>query len=53
MTGKEFIENIGTVSTEKILDTLEFIGCDGYYKDFYYPAIEELRRRMTNENKTN
>ena len=49
MTDKEFVENIGIVETEKLLNTLEYIGCDGYYKDIYYPVIEELRRRLKNE----
>ena len=53
MTDKEFVENIGTIATEELLDTLAYIGCDVYYKDFYFPTIEELKRRITNEDKLN
>lgn len=53
MTDKEFVENITTVSNEELFRVLDLIGCDGYYKDIYYPVIEELKRRLPNENKTN
>lgn len=46
MTDKEFIANITTIDSEELLKTLEYIGCDGYYKDIYYPVINELKRRL-------
>ena len=46
MTDKEFLANITTIESEKLLKFLENIGCDGYYKNLYYPVIEELRRRL-------
>lgn len=46
MTDKEFLANITTIESEELLKVLENIGCDGYYKDIYYPVIKELRKRL-------
>lgn len=46
MTDKEFIENIDKIGTDELFDTLEYIGCDGYYYGVWRAIIEELKKRV-------
>lgn len=46
MTDKEFIENIDKIGADELFDTLEYIGCDGYYRDVWWAIIEELKKRV-------
>lgn len=52
MTDKEFIENIDKIGADELFDTLEYIGCDGYYYDLWYAITEELKKRVVEERPT-
>ena len=51
MTDKEWIKNLPKESNEKLIEDLEYFGCDGYYKDLWRCALNELERRFVQYDK--
>ena len=47
MTDEEFLANLGNIDNEKLIQSLQSCGHDGYYNDLYYPIIEEIKRRLS------
>ena len=47
MTDAELIANICNISNDELIDTLIYIGCDGYYADIYDATINELKKRLS------
>ena len=51
MTDREWIENLPKESNEKLIEDLEYFGCDSYYKDLWWCALNELERRFSQYDK--
>lgn len=47
MSDEEFLANLGNIDNEKLIQSLQSCGHDGYYNDLYYPIIEEIKRRLS------
>ena len=47
MTDEEFVANLRNIDNEKLIQSLQNCGHDGYYNDLYYPIIEEIKRRLS------
>ena len=46
MSDQEWIKNLPKESNEKLIEDLEYFGCDSYYKGLWHCAIDELKRRL-------
>ena len=44
---EEFLANLRNIDNEKLIQSLQNCGHDGYYNDLYYPIIEEIKRRLS------
>ena len=52
MTDDEYIANIPNLSNDEIIDSLKSCGHDRYYNKFYYPIVDEIKKRLeTGEQK--
>lgn len=47
MSDEEFLANLKNIDNEKLIQSLQNCGHDGYYNDLYYPIIEEIKRRLS------
>lgn len=47
MSDEEFLANLQNIDNEKLIQSLQNCGHDGYYNDLYYPIIEEIKRRLS------
>ena len=47
MNDEEFLANLQNIDNEKLIQSLQSCGHDGYYNDLYYPIIEEIKRRLS------
>lgn len=47
ISDEEFLANLKNIDNEKLIQSLQSCGHDGYYNDLYYPIIEEIKRRLS------
>lgn len=47
ISDEEFLANLQKIDNEKLIQSLQSCGHDGYYNDLYYPIIEEIKRRLS------
>lgn len=47
ISDEEFLANLQNIDNEKLIQSLQSCGHDGYYNDLYYPIIEEIKRRLS------
>ena len=47
MSDEEFLANLQNIDNEKLIQSLQNCGHDGYYNDLYYPIMEEIKRRLS------
>lgn len=47
MSDEEFLANLKNIDSEKLIQSLQSCGHDGYYNSLYYPIIEEIKRRLS------
>lgn len=47
ISDKEFLANLRNIDNEKLIQSLQNCGHDGYYNDLYYPIVKEIKRRLS------
>lgn len=47
ISDEEFLANLQNIDNEKLIQSLQNCGHDGYYNYLYYPIIEEIKRRLS------
>ena len=47
MSDEEFLTNLKDIDNEKLIQSLQNCGHDGYYNDLYYPIMKEIKRRLS------
>ena len=47
ISDEEFLAKLQNIDNEKLIQSLQSCGHDGYYNDLYYPIIEEIKRRLS------